>query len=159
VPRRFQTLSGAIGTPAAGAGFAYKFSAIQRVKLHSLKFTFSTSVAVANRLVWVMLCDPNGVGVFETGSAVAVAASSSSDYVVSPVFGNVVPMQGKTQAAVGLGWPDMWLPPSWSIMAGAVAEDVADQFSAITFGADFAEDVWHQDQHAAAIAAFLQTLS
>jgi hypothetical protein len=157
--KRFRTLSGTIPTPAAGAGFVYQFSPIQRVKVRSVMFTFTADATVANRFIWAQVLDPNNVPVFETGSAVAIAASGVSDFVLSPRFGTPAPMQGKVNAAVGLALPDMWFPPGWQLQVGGVAEDSGDKFAAITYAADFAEDVWDQDERMVQLAALLSTLS
>lgn len=156
---RLRTLSGAIPTPAAGAGFAYVFSPNERVKVESLIFTFSTSIVVANRLVWVQVLDPNNVPVFETGSATAIAASGASDFVLSPLFGLPSAMQGKTRAAVGLALPGFWLPPGWQLQVGAIAQDVGDTFTGITFAAHFSEDQWSKNEDDAALVALLQSLA
>lgn len=155
---RFRTLSGAIPNPAAGQGFTYQFSPIERVKLHSLVFTFTTDVVVANRLVSLVLIDPNNVPVFETGSSTAVAASAAVDYVVSPIFSQPAAMQGPVNPAVGLAFPGFWLPPAWKVKVAAAAMDVADTFTGITFAAHYSEDVWHQNQDAAAWAAAIAAL-
>jgi hypothetical protein len=142
---RLRTLSGSIQSPAAGAGFAFTWSPIQRVKLESLRFTFTASAVVANRLIVAQLLDPNGISVFETGSTTAVAASGASDYVVSPAFGTPAPMQGPVNVAVGLAWPAFWLPPAWQVKVSVVAIDVGDTFSNIAWAAHFGEDAWNKD--------------
>jgi hypothetical protein len=148
-----------IPAPAAGAGFVYQFSPIQRVKVRSVMFTFTAAAAVANRLVWAQVLDPSNVPVFETGSPVAITTGGVSDFVLSPRFGTPAPMQGKVNAAVGLALPDMWFPPGWQLQVGAVAENAGDTFTGITYAADFAEDVWDQEEQMVQLAALLSTLS
>lgn len=156
---KLRTLSGTIPTPAAGQGFTYQFSSNERVRLESLIFTFTAAATAGNRLVYLQLVDPNGVPTFETGSVTAVILSGASDYVVSPIFSQPAAMQGPVNAAVGLAWPSMWIPPAWKIVVGASGIAAGDTFTGITFGAHYSEDAWHHAEDQATWAAAIAALS
>lgn len=157
--RRFRTLSWAEPNPPAGQGAVFVPTPIQRVRLSSLLFTFTADATVANRFVWLRILDPTNVPVFGTGSATAIAASGVSDFIASTAFTQVQAIQGPVNAAIALPIPDRWLPPGWKIQVGGVAEDSGDQFSAITFAAEYAEDIWNHEQDQALAMAFLSSLT
>lgn len=156
---RFRTLSWAPVPPAAGQGLSIVFTTVERVKLESLLFTFTASATAGNRQVFAQLQDPNGLAVFETGAPAAITASEASDFVLSTVFGNVVSMQGPVNAAVGLPFPNFWLPPGWKVALGAVGISAADQFSALSYVAHYGEDVWDQENRLVEIAELVSSLS
>lgn len=157
--KRFHTLSWQVPAPPVGQGVGIVFSPVQRVKLKSLIIPLTTSVVVASRAVFVTLKDPTGLTVFETGNAAGQAASLSQDYVLSSTFSTTTALQGPVNAAIGLGFPDIWLPPAWSITIGAKLIDVGDQFGAVDYVADFAEDVWDQEEDQLLLAQFLASLT
>lgn len=140
--RRYRTLSQSPIAPAAGQGVVVRPSPIQRVKVTSLRATFTADAVVANRFLFAQICDPNNVPVFETGSQTAIAAAGVLDLVLSTAFGQATAIQGPVNQGVGLGIPSLWLPPSWTIKLGAVAQDAGDTFTAISYVGEFAEDVW-----------------
>lgn len=157
--RRYRTLSQTPPVPAAGAGAVITPSPIQRVRLYSLMFTFTASAAVANRFVWLRILDPTLVPVFGTGSGTAIAASGVTDFIASPASGSVNNAQAPVNAAIGLDIPNMWLPPGWKIQIGAKNIDVADQFSAISYAADFAEDIWDEEADQLLALSYLHSLA
>lgn len=157
--KRYRTLSQSLIAPAAGQGAVIKPSPIQRVKISSLIATFTASATVGNRFVFAQILDPTNVPVFETGSPTAIAASGVSDFVLSTAFGQPNTLQGPVNAAVGLGIPAMWLPPAWSIKLSAIGIVAGDQFSAITYVGEFAEDIWDQEEDQALAFAFLSSLT
>lgn len=157
--RRYRTLSQIPIPPAAGQGVVVKPSPIQRCKVTSLRATFTADAVVANRLLFAQICDPNNVVVFETGSQTAVVAAGVIDLVLSTAFGQPCQIQGPVNPGVGLGIPNMWLPPSWTIKLGAIGIDAGDAFSAISYVGEFAEDIWDQEQDQALALAFLSSLT
>lgn len=157
--RAYRTLSQTAPVPNPGQGVVIRPSPIQRVKISSLVATFTASAALGNRLVFAQICDPNNVPVFETGSPTAIAPSAVSDFVLSTAFGQPCNIQGPVNAAVGLGIPNLWLPPSWSLKLNAIGLQAGDQFSAITYVAEFAKDIWDQEEEQAAALAFLSSLA
>lgn len=157
--KRYRTLSQSPIAPAAGQGAVVKPSPNQRVKVSSLIATFTASATAANRFVYAQILDPNAVPVFETGSPTAITASGVSDFVLSTAFGQPNALQGPVNAAVGLGIPAMWLPPSWSIKLSAISLQAGDQFSAISYVGEFAEDIWDQEEDQALALQFLSTFA
>lgn len=140
--KRYRTLSQSPLPPPAGQGAVVLPSPVQRVKVTSLRATFTTSAVVANRLLFAQLVDPSGISVYETGSTTAVTAGQTIDVVLSTAVAAAAQMQGPANAAVGLPLPSFWLPPSWTIRVGAIAQDAGDTFTAISFVGEFAEDIW-----------------
>lgn len=157
--KRYHTQSQTAPVPGAGLGVVIRPSPVQRVKISSVIATFAAGAAVANRLLFAQICDPNNVPVFETGSPTAIVANGVTDLVLSPVFSQPNAIQGPVNAAIGLGIPSLWLPPAWSLKISAVAIQAADQFSGITYLAEFAEDVWDQEHDEAQMIALLAALA
>ena len=157
--KRYRTLSWQQQNPVAGAGAVIVPSPIQRVRLYSLMFTFTADAVVANRFVWLRILDPNNVPVFGTGSGTAIAASTAVDFIASPASGSVNNAQAPVNAAIGLDIPNMWLPPNWRIQLGAKAIDPGDQFSAISYAADFAEDIWDEEADQLLALNYLHSLA
>jgi hypothetical protein len=157
--KRFRTLSGQEATPAAGQGASIVLSPVQRVRLHTGRFTLTTDATVATRLVWVQVQDPTGLITFETGWITGEAASQTYAYVLSPHFSSPAAMDAQNGQAIALPFPDLWLPPGWQIVIGVTAKDANDQLSAFTYAADFAQDIWDQDGEQATALAFLASLT
>jgi hypothetical protein len=97
--------------------------------------------------------------VFGAGSPTAIAASSISDFIFSPAYGQPTAAQGPVNAAVALVLPERWLPPNYQVQINAVNIQAADQFSTVSWSAEFAEDVWDREADELATEQFLQLLA
>lgn len=142
------------GNPAAGAGFSIVLATNQAAKLRSLMFTLTTDITVANRQVAVSLADQNGLVVFQTFASAVQAASAVVTYEVSDNF--AVP--GAVGGLQYMGWPDIWLPPNWSVVVAAALEDTGDQFSQIAYAAEWGWTAWEKDELRAEFAQAAQAM-
>lgn len=114
--------------PAAGAGYQLVNGTAQPWALLSVKFTLTTSAAVANRFVSVQIRDGGGATVAENSDLTAVTASQALTMFLAAGLPNIPnAASGTVLGAV----PAVPVQPGWSININVSAEDAADQLSSI----------------------------
>jgi len=116
-----------VGSPGAGADFAFSVGANNRLRVKSIAFTLTTSAAVATREVSLRL--DNGVTVAgQFPASITQAASLAIEYT-----GSAAPYAPATNAALAnipLP-PDLLLPAGYNLRSSTTNLQAADQFSAI----------------------------
>lgn len=114
-----------IAKPAAGNGMARKIPGETWEKLLFARTTFTSSVAVANRLVFMDFLDGDGntIGRFQSNSA--QAASLTTGYTFGVQLSSTA-VGGTSEVDVAI--PDAILYPGFSVSFGAFAIQAADQF-------------------------------
>lgn len=119
----------AIGNPAAGAAFNYVVPACVRARFRSLALNLQSSVAAANRQVFLQLQDGAGNVLSETSPVLNQAASLNIRWIFSLGGVQFAPVALFTDALHTLPAVDMLA--GWKIVCLVSAIQAADQISAI----------------------------
>lgn len=116
----------AIPTPAAGAEWSFTPQGMGGVLVKSLRFQFTTSAVVGNRLPRVVADDQTTIW-WEAAAPTAVAATTTATYAA---FDGGTPGTA-ANGLVTLSWPrtGLWLPQGNRLRSITPALDVADQYS------------------------------
>lgn len=142
---RHRTLSGTVPAPPVGTDLAYTFSAEQGCRLHALLTTLTTSATVANRQPGFQLKDPDGRVCYRVGAATDQVASTIVDHDIAPALSDNQAGFDGVNTQWSYPWPDLWLPPGWSIATITSGLQAGDQWSNITWVATFGEPVFDLD--------------
>jgi hypothetical protein len=134
--------------PAAGAGFTQVIGNSWWERIIGVRFTLSTSVAVANRFGQLSVADADGATLLAATLSTAIAASAAdtlNGYQGASSQGTI----GGNNANAAI--PDVILRPGWSFSLTAFNIDVADQLSAISvwverYPADWASGTLREDR-------------
>ena len=116
--------------PAAGANFTQKFEAGALWRPLTVFFHLVTSAVVASREPGIQFADGDGKVFFRGVMDVGIPASTGVD--VS--FGHGIGLGTEPAAsgsAVALGFPDLVLPPGFTVSSTVVALDPGDQISTV----------------------------
>jgi len=114
--------------PAAGAGFIQALDSRWWWRFDSVRFTLTTSAAVANRFVTVDYCDPEGTPWVRSPALAVQAAGVAQEYDFQA---RSIGVQGIAGQPMFADLPKVILPPGWQLRINVGAIDVADQLSAI----------------------------
>jgi hypothetical protein len=144
-----RTLSGTIQSPPAGQGFSYVFSPNERVLVQSLLVTFTPTNTAGARFVVLQVVDPNGVVIFSSGSGNQQNNGTPATQLWSRKVSNPFTYTDPHGQAFAYPFIDFLLPPAWGIVVSAFNIMAGDQFSAITFAAEYEDDNFDRDRAAA----------
>lgn len=112
--------------PAAGSAFIFQIPGETWVRLSVVRFTLTTSAAVANRYASVDIRDGDQSVIARFMSPNALAASLTRGYTFIPEFGGFTSSAGNEEIGP---LTDAWLFPGSSVRITAANLDAADQIS------------------------------
>lgn len=117
-----------VPTPTAGQPALFRVPGETWFRVDFIRFTLTTSAAVANRFAVVDILDGDNVINFRTVSSAALAASLARGYTAFPEAGANVTSAGGDETLPITGTV---IPPGFTLRMTAIALDVTDQFSGI----------------------------
>lgn len=132
--------SGLIAQPAAGGTFTVVLSNVQPVKLYALYGTYTTVVGGSARGPQFFLLDLEGTPVFQVGNLGVLTPGNAANYGITPAVMNYITLAlNSGQNGQWMPWPAPAIPPGWSIQAQVAAASASDQWSNLTYIAEFDE--------------------
>lgn len=117
-----------VKSPAAGADWKYTVDGRYYERLISARYVFTASAVVANRTIVLDITDANGVIIGEAAGSAAITANA----VYHEFFSTSAPDYAYNPASSVYHWfPDLLLPPGWSVQSVTTGIDVGDQYSSL----------------------------
>jgi len=118
-----------VGNPAAGADWVYSTTVVQISRVLMVCAKLTTSAAVANRQVEIVVTNSGGAVLFRTAALANIVASTTA--IVSA--GNVSTSTPIVSTDVVIPLPeDCWIPNQGSILTNTVGIQAGDQWSNIS---------------------------
>lgn len=134
--------SGSIPPVAAGADFTFRPSGSEWSKVVALRATLTTSATVASRVPVFQILQQDGTVVFDRAATTAQAASTIDVYDLSQTLPSDANNGSAANGFSALVLPDFWLPSGWAIRSLTTAIQTTDQWSALSFAAILADDIF-----------------